>query len=230
MAIEIRLEGRLGTAPDEISSEWFHRQMITARGGDATLLVNSPGGDFFTGTTIYNELRRHVGTTTALVQGMAASAASLAIMGCDRIIMGAGALLMLHRSSGLTVGSQADHADMAELLATIDRQMAGIYANRTGLPSARIEEMMEAETWLTGEEALALGFCDSVWQAAPKKQAAALVAQAAAMGTRYQFRNMIAAISALDRGAAIAEAVKMHPQSAKMTTKTESGVNDDVAS
>ena len=46
------------------------------RGGEILLRINSPGGDAYTGLSIYNYLRSRPEHITAQVDGMAASAAS----------------------------------------------------------------------------------------------------------------------------------------------------------
>jgi len=52
---------------------------------DVVVSINSPGGDFFEGATIYNLLAEHKGHVTVNVSGLAAFAASVIAMAGDTI-------------------------------------------------------------------------------------------------------------------------------------------------
>jgi ATP-dependent Clp protease, protease subunit len=123
-----------------------------------TVNVNSPGGNYFEGVAIYNLLRQHQGEVTFNVLGMAASAASLAVMAGDRILMGQGARIMIHNSWGVAVGNRHDMLSAAAQMAPLDADMAKAYATRSGMPTERIATLMDAETWLSADDAIAQGF------------------------------------------------------------------------
>jgi ATP-dependent protease ClpP protease subunit len=129
---------------------------------DVTVFLNSPGGDFFEGVAIYNMLREHKGRVTVKVLGLAASAASIIAMAGDTVQIGKAAFLMIHNSWALVIGNRQDLAEAIRVLEPFDGAMAAVYADRTGLPVAKIEKMMEAETWMNGEDALAKGFADAL--------------------------------------------------------------------
>lgn len=126
-----------------------------------TVRVNSPGGLATDGFAIFNLLAQRQGPVTAKVDGIAASAASYIIMAAARVEMPDAALLMIHRASCMTYGNEADHAASAACLTKIDGIMTRIYAARTGLPDAEVAEMMAAETYMDGAEAVARGFADA---------------------------------------------------------------------
>ena len=84
------------TAPMDIQAA-----LDAAAGDDVTLLINSPGGDMAVGNEIRSMLRRYSGDTTALFQGMGASAATLAASGCRVIQSEPGALLCYHNPWGM---------------------------------------------------------------------------------------------------------------------------------
>ena len=139
--------------------------------GALDVYINSPGGDVFAGYAIYNILRRHPARVTVHVDGLAASAASVVAMAGDRIVMPAASMMMVHRAWTLACGDAARLLDIAAELERVDGQLAQIYADRTGKAIEDIKALMAAETWMTGAEALALGFCDEV---EPNKRIAAL--------------------------------------------------------
>ena len=92
------------TAPMDIQAA-----LEAAGGEDVTILVNSPGGDLFSGTEIRSMLRRYPGRTEALIQGYAASAATVAISGCTVIRCESGGLCCYHNPSSTAEGGLAGH-------------------------------------------------------------------------------------------------------------------------
>lgn len=139
--------------------------------GALDVYINSPGGDVFAGYAIYHMLRRHPARVTVHVDGLAASAASVVAMAGDRIVMPAASMMMVHRAWTLACGDAARLLDIAAELERVDTQLAQLYADRTGKAIEDIEALMAAETWMTGAEALEMGFCDEV---EPNKRIAAL--------------------------------------------------------
>ncbi len=127
---------------------------------EITVRINSPGGIVFDGVAIYNSLKRSAQKVKVIVDGIAASAASIIAMAGDEIVMGGGSFMMIHQASGLTIGTSNDHAQTADVLEKMDGELAAIYAKRSGKDRAAIIEMMNAETWFTAEEAVDEGFAD----------------------------------------------------------------------
>lgn len=122
--------------------------------------LNSPGGDYFLGVSISNALRRHQAKVIVHVDALAASAASVIAMGGDRVIMHPGSLMMVHRAWSITMGNSADFTKAAETLNKVDENMIDVYHKRTGLAKSKLRSLVDAETWMTGEEALQYGFAD----------------------------------------------------------------------
>lgn len=127
--------------------------------GDLTVRINSGGGLAFDGLAIYNALKAYAGgKVTVHVDGIAASAASIIAMAGSERVMRGGALLMIHNASTIAWGQANDLEKQAGVLRKLDGQMAGIYARQTGGEKADIITMMDEETWLTGEQAVQMGF------------------------------------------------------------------------
>lgn len=148
---------------DEITPKQF-KQDLDALGEIETLdiFINSPGGDVFAAMSIYNTIKRCPATVTATIDGIAASAASIICMAADKIIMPRNAEMMIHNASILARGNKNDLRTLADELERIDGQLADIYADRCGMTRDEVAVMLDAETWMTGEEALKAGFCDEV--------------------------------------------------------------------
>ena len=126
------------------------------------LMINSPGGDAFDGVAMVNVLRAHQARTVAVVQGIAASAASFIATAADELIMAPNSTLMIHDAWGLCVGNADDMLSMGAVLDQLSNNIADIYAAKTGKPTDEMRTLMRAETWFTATEAVAAGLADSV--------------------------------------------------------------------
>jgi len=136
------------------------------------IYINSPGGDVFDGMAIYNILKRHKAYKTVHVDGLAASIASVIALAGDKVIIPSNAYFMVHRAWSITWGNKNDMFKMAEDLEKIDEGIINVYFAKTGLTRLEIEQLMDNETWMTGEEAKEYGFADEVEQ--EKKVAACI--------------------------------------------------------
>jgi ATP-dependent Clp endopeptidase proteolytic subunit ClpP len=131
---------------------------------ELTVRINSPGGSVFDGVAIYNALKRHDAAITVRVDGIAASIASMIAMAGDEVVMPENAMLVLHDPSGLVAGTASDMRAMAEALDRMKAGMVAAYRDKSGRDEAEIEALMQAETWLSAEEAVDLGLADRVEQ------------------------------------------------------------------
>jgi ATP-dependent Clp endopeptidase proteolytic subunit ClpP len=136
--------------------------------GDVTVRLNSPGGSATDGLAMYSLLRQRPGTVRVVVDGLAASIASVIAMaaspGC--LAVAPNAALMVHDAFGECFGNDADMTAMAGVLARMSANIASVYADRTGQPVAQWRQAMSAETWYVGQEAVDAGLADSVLEMA----------------------------------------------------------------
>jgi ATP-dependent Clp protease, protease subunit len=130
--------------------------------GPVTLRMNSEGGDVFDGVAIYNDLVSH-GCERVVITGLAGSISSLIAMARQRVEIAANAFMMIHNSWAEACGDHQVFGDMQAMLRQIDGQMAATYAARCKRPVDEIAAMMDAETWLTAQEAVDLGLCDAIY-------------------------------------------------------------------
>lgn len=126
------------------------------------LLINSPGGEVFEGIAIANTIRNHPAKVTAIVEGLAASAASFIAVAADELIMARNSELMIHDAWGLVVGNSEDMTKMAGLLDHLSDNIADIYAAKAGGTVADWRAAMKAETWYSASEAVDAGLADRV--------------------------------------------------------------------
>lgn len=147
---------------DGVTAKGFDKE-LKALGGPKkiTVRINSGGGDVFDGVAIYNTLARHSARKVVHVDGLAASAASVIAMAGDEIRMGHGTFLMIHNAWSFAIGNAAEMRRAADLLDSVSGQLASIYVQRTGKPVAKVKAMMDAETWMDADTAIAEGFADA---------------------------------------------------------------------
>jgi len=163
VAHEIYLYGTVGGVfwDEEFFTPSSVAEMLAGLTGDLTVRINSGGGIASDGQAIYNILRDYPGRVNVVVDGVAASAASLIVMAGETITMRAGAILMIHDPACMFTegrGTEQDHLKAAAGLAVISSAFAKVYASRAGISVAEAREIMRTETYYDGEAAVAAGF------------------------------------------------------------------------
>ncbi|WP_366655342.1 head maturation protease, ClpP-related [Fodinicurvata sp. EGI_FJ10296] len=132
------------------------------RDSDIAVRLNSGGGLATEGAAIHAALSAHRGQVAVTVEGVAASAASLIAIAGDSVAMARGAVMMIHDPAAVTIGTAADHTRSVAGLERLSAAYAQLYADRTGKAADAMRTLMQAETWMTADEAVAAGFADSV--------------------------------------------------------------------
>jgi ATP-dependent protease ClpP protease subunit len=129
----------------------------------ASLRVNSLGGDVFDAAAIATSLRswaraKEGRTIDASVDGIAASAASVVIMAGDTIRIGDNAMVMVHNPWTWGYGNAADMRKLAAELDKVRDSIVAAYKWHSKLTDAELVALMDAETWMSADEAIANGF------------------------------------------------------------------------
>lgn len=129
-----------------------------------TFRINSVGGDADAGKAIYNRIREMDAETTTIVDGLAASAASIIFMAGDNRQVNVGSQIMVHGASTLLVGyyNAADVKGALDMLKGYDNSLAEIYADRTGATKEAMARMIQNTTWLSASDAVEKGFADEI--------------------------------------------------------------------
>lgn len=129
-----------------------------------TLRINSPGGDVFAAHAIYTQLKTHSAKITAIVDGLAASAATIPLMAANTTKIPSNAMVMVHNPMLVLWGyyNAGELEKMAETLENIKESIINAYMTKTSLDKKTLSKMMDAETWMTGEQAVEKGFADEL--------------------------------------------------------------------
>jgi ClpP class serine protease len=134
------------------------------------LRIHSPGGSVLDGWAIANGIKNHPAHVVATVEGLAASMGSVVLLSADEIQVPQNAYVMIHNVSGGAFGEAEELESMAALMRKLQDDVTDFYANATGKDREEIAEMMAAETWMNGEDAVEHGFATRVLE--PVKAAA----------------------------------------------------------
>lgn len=158
---------------DEITPSQFQVDLDAL--GDISQLdvyINSDGGDVFAGQAIHSMLKRHPANVTVHVDGLAASIASVIAMAGDQVLMPRNAMMMVHNPWTIAIGNADDLRKMADDLDQIRESLIAAYQDKTGMERDQLIALLDAETWLTADEAVEYGFADEIEES---KQVAASV-------------------------------------------------------
>ena len=132
--------------------------------GQITIKLNSCGGDLYTGIAIHNALKGLKGHKTVIIEGIAASAASVIACAGDDVQVYPGSMIMIHGVAGMfwdymTIG------DLKQAIKGFDaaeQAIAEIYHAKTGTDTDTLRSMMTKETWMVGQTAVDKGFANTL--------------------------------------------------------------------
>ncbi len=166
-------KGEIYIYGDIVSSKWDERDVTAVdfknelnQLGDVSEIdvhINSAGGNVFEGHAIYNMLKMHKAKVNIYVDALAASIASVIAMSGDTIFMHKNSFMMIHNSWIMTLGNSKDLRQTADLLDKTDQSSNNAYLDKaTNLSEEELKQLLEAETWLTADEALEKGLADEI--------------------------------------------------------------------
>lgn len=129
-----------------------------------TIHLNSVGGDLYAGLAIYNRLKALPASITTINDGLAASAASIIFQAGDTRKVHAGSNIMVHQAAGFLFGYYQlnDLNQVSKQLRAANKTAINVYAEASGRDTDEIKRMVDAETWLTGDEAVEAGLADEL--------------------------------------------------------------------
>lgn len=172
MPKRIKLRGPLISNNQQEAYDWYGMEAVSAKsisnalpddGSDIVLEVNSNGGLVTVGSDIYTMLKQYPGNVTAEVTGMAASAASVAIMAADTVVISPTAQMMIHKALLGYVSGNSDDLDKASnALKASDQGIVNAYVAKTGKSEDEVMELMRNETYMSAQKAVELGFADEI--------------------------------------------------------------------
>ena len=161
--IEVFVYGEIGTWG--ITASQFMQDLRAVDDGVSPVIAafNSIGGDLFDGLAMHNTLSRLGERCTARIDALAASAASVAVCGAHKVVIAANAMYMIHNPWTYAAGDADSFRKVADVLdQTMEAIIAAYKAKAPNIDETELRRMVAAETWLTANEAVALGLADEV--------------------------------------------------------------------
>ena len=141
------------TCPQDVT--YFLKELDKSQNID--IFINSGGGSVHGGLAIYNQLKRHNGYKTVHIDGIAASIASVISCAGDKVIIPSNAQFMIHKPS-VCLWDNMNADDLrkeADILDVCQDSIMNIYMQnvKDGVTREQVEEMVNNETWFTGDKA-----------------------------------------------------------------------------
>lgn len=158
---DIASDGYKWSDTDVSASDIINKlQGVAAKSID--VYINSYGGEVAQGIAIYNALKRHKAKVTTYVDGFACSIASVIAMAGDTRKMYSNSLLMIHNAWTVAQGNAEELEKAAEDLKVINEATKQAYLNVVNISEEELTKMLDAETWITAEKAVEMGFATEV--------------------------------------------------------------------
>lgn len=169
---------------DEVTPQIFKGELESGE-GPIRVWINSPGGDVLAAAQIYNMILDYAtspngGDVTVIIDGIAASAASVIAMAGTTVKISNVGQIMIHNPSTIAFGQKTDLEKAIGMLESTKASIINAYQSKTGLSEAKLSHMMDAETWMNAKKAVELGFADEIFgrdgsaEDAPESESAAM--------------------------------------------------------
>lgn len=151
---------------DEVTPKQFAEDLKAL--GDIDELdvrINSGGGDVFAAHAIHSQLKSHKSHVKVYIDGLAASAATIIAMAGDTVYIPSNAMMMIHNPWTLASGDSSELIKVADILDKVKESIIAVYQAKTQLDKDELSRLMDEETWMTGSEAVEMGFADELLNA-----------------------------------------------------------------
>lgn len=158
---QIRLSGYLGF---DFTAQGLSG-LLAESAEDVSLLLHTPGGSVLEGIAIIGVIesyKKRGYRVTGCIEGVCASMGTMVAAVLDSVSMLRGSLLMVHYPRGLAYGDYLSLSKVSDELKAVSADFLTYYKRRTGLDEKVLTAMLQAETWLTAEQAKELGFVDEI--------------------------------------------------------------------
>lgn len=124
--------------------------------------INSYGGDVFEGLAIYNVFKQSDKTINTIIDGVAASAASIIFMGGNKRLMPKNTQLMIHNAQTGVWGYAEDFEKAIAALNSIKVSLIASYMEKFEGTEEELINYLANETFFTAEEAVGCGLADEI--------------------------------------------------------------------
>lgn len=172
MPKKINIRGVIIPNDDKWIYDWFEieatcpkdvfKEINEANGDALEVIINSGGGDVFTGSEIYTNLKEYEGEVITKIPSIAASAASIIAMAGSVVKISPTAQIMIHNVASRAQGDYRDLMKEASIIENYNKSIANAYRLKTKLDESELLELMNKETWMSAQQAKEKGFVDEI--------------------------------------------------------------------
>lgn len=137
---------------------------------ELTIRLHCYGGSVFEGNVMFNMLKNSPFKVKIIIDGIAASMASILLLVTDDVEIAENGYIMIHSPSSVTQGTAKEHEQTTKLLYDIEDNFSKLYAERTGLSVNEVKAKWfdGNEHWLNADEAVNLKFAKRKIQSVSK--------------------------------------------------------------
>ena len=147
----------------ELGSDILHSAIILETPPASIFLhINSHGGDLFTGMAAVDEIIKSKVPITTVIDGCAASAATLMSVVASHRQINKHAYMLIHQLSSGTWGKYRDFKDEMKNLDSLMDMIKGVYLEYTKLPLDKLEKILDHDIWFDAETCLKYGLVDEI--------------------------------------------------------------------
>lgn len=159
-------------ATDYLMSKY--RDIIPLTGGmipeGISIHINSPGGDAVSSLAIYDTIKESDVPVFGIVEGMAASGASIMLCACERRLMTKNSMVLCHELRSISGGKWSELIDDHENNELLMKKIKDIYTEETKIPAKELTNLLTHDLYWDAEKCKKYGIVDSVIGASDKKE------------------------------------------------------------
>lgn len=159
---EIKLYGDIGRRNNGESLSDVLDKLEKSDCKNLTIRLHSYGGSVFEGMVMFNAMQRSKIHIKIIIDGIAASMASVLLMAVDDVEIVENGFIMIHVPSVSTQGDSKAHGQAAKLLIDIENNFSRQYSIKTGLTEEEVKAkwLDGKDHWLNADEAVKMGFAN----------------------------------------------------------------------
>ena len=126
------------------------------------LHINSFGGSVFAGLSIIDTIIDSDIPIVSIVEGSAASAATLISVVCSERVIKPNSFMLIHQMSSGFWGKMEEIKDEFINLKKLTKKLKGIYKKHTNIEKEKLKSLLKRDLWLDSAECLELGLVDRI--------------------------------------------------------------------
>lgn len=141
--------------------------MLEQQDGLINILMNNPGGCVSNGLAIYDAIKCCRNEVKIIVYGQASSMGSIILQAADERVLAPNATVMVHYGEVSLVGHDKMIHKESDEIKRIDNLVENIYLEKIrvkhpAFKKRKIKDMLNFNTYLSAEQAVALGLADKI--------------------------------------------------------------------